>query len=62
MSTVKLDILHAHSDDISQPMEGHFGNIYHTWDQAAARRREVDDRQRIVAANRLSTQEAESGK
>ena len=59
MSTIKLDILYAHSDDLSQPMEGQFGNIYHTWDQAAARRKEIDDRQRIIAANTLNSQEAQ---
>ena len=61
MSIVKFDILHAHSDDISEPMEGQFGNIYHTWDQGAARRKEIDDRQRIIAANKLSEEVLESG-
>ena len=59
MSTVKLDILYAHNDDLSEPMEGQFGNIYHIWDKAATRRRDIDDRQRIIAANQMSAQEVQ---
>jgi hypothetical protein len=57
MSTIRLDIPTAHSDDISEPMEGQFGNVYHTWDKRAARQRRIDDTQIIVAANKLSDQE-----
>ena len=52
MSTIKLDILEAHSNDMSEPLNGKFGNIYHTWDQGAARRRRIDDTQRIIALNK----------
>ena len=54
MSTIKLDTLYAHKDDMGPATEGHFGNIYHTWDQAAARRREINNRQRTIAANKLT--------
>ena len=58
MSTLKLDIQHAHSDDLSEAFSGKFGNIYHTWDQGAARRREIDDTQRRIASNAALTTKA----
>jgi len=61
MSTIRLDIPTAHNDDISEPMEGQFGNIYHTWDMEAARKRRSDDTQCIIAANKLSDEENKEG-
>ena len=58
MRGVQLDIPTIHNDDLSEPTEGQFGNIYHTWYKREARQRQIDDTQRIIAANRLSTPEA----
>lgn len=54
MSSTKLDLLYIHNDDIAPAESGQFGSIYHRIDFSAARKREIDNLQRTVAANKLS--------
>ena len=62
MSGIQMDITTIHSDDLSESIEGYFGNIYHTWDKRAARQRHIDDTQRIIAANKLVIQGTQGDK
>jgi len=51
-STVKLDPLTIHNDDLTPTEPGRFGNIYYNWDEAKTNQRESNERQFRIAANR----------